>query len=356
MSEIASPEIEFLASLLRFGLFGGAVPSPMPLTESQWQSLFDLSRRQAVTALTYDAVLKLPPDLRPPRRVLFHFATVAETVERDNRRREAALCHFAALCRRQLQLAVTVVKGSSLSALYPEPLHRECGDNDLYSGSDTQRIGAMLETMGIDVDRKDPRHITFLYEHTTFEAHNYLLYHNDDPQWHSVQAVQQEYKEGTSPSPSEAYFTLPPAESAFFLAKHCEHHSVFFHAPVRLRTLLDWAMLLSGGAFDYAAFCRLKQGTDVDVFADLLTHYCNTLFGLELPCDSERLENKRLRDDDFYNIYMCCPQRHPSALVRVARRSGKYLRFSRQYRAIYGQSMFRRFYLKNLGVAVRQHL
>ena len=124
MSEIASPEIEFLASLLRFGLFGGAVPSPMPLTESQWQSLFDLSRRQAVTALTYDAVLKLPPGLRPPRRVLFPLATGAETVERDNRRREAALCHFAALCRRQLQLAVTVVKGSSRPPLLPAPAAR----------------------------------------------------------------------------------------------------------------------------------------------------------------------------------------------------------------------------------------
>ena len=335
-----------LASLLQYGLFADApLPSGLPLSESEWQALFDESRRQAVTALTYDAILMLPAEVRPSRKVLFRFYSLAQTIEDDNRRREKALDDFMELCRRKLDCVPTVVKGSSLACLYREPLHRECGDNDLLTGVDTERVGAMVEGMGIAVDRKDPRHISFMFEKTTFECHSYLLYHNDDPEWHSCRIANSETLQG-----------LPAEESAFFLAKHCEHHAVFFHNPVRLRTLIDWCLLLGSKGFDFDAFDCMKRGTDVDVFADLMTLYCQQLFGVVLRDGLTTLQAKGLKADDFYNIYMLCPERHRRAVVRVARRSWKYLRYGRQYRAIYGRSMFRRFYLQNLRVAIGQHL
>lgn len=345
MQNFSSKEMKCLVSLLRYGLFGGEEPEGLPADDGGWSVLFDLARRQAVSALVYDAILKLPAGLRPPRQVLFRFYSLAQTIEDDNRRREKALSEFVALCRERLDCVPTVVKGSSLACLYGEPLHRECGDNDLLTGADTERVGAMVEGMGIAVDRKDPRHISFSFGGTTFECHSYLLYHNDDPEWHRCAIANMQDVCG-----------LPAEESAFFLAKHCEHHAVFFHNPVRLRTLIDWCLLLGTEGFDCAAFDRLKAGSDVEVFADLMTLYCQSLFGIVLRDGLGYLESKRLGATDFERLYMQCPERHPSALVRVARRSGKYLRFSRQYRAIYGQSMFRRFYLKNLGVAVRQHL
>ncbi len=357
MPNIETKEMSCLVSLLRYGLFGGALPAVLPTTEEEWRNLFDATRRQAVTALAYDAVLKLPHEARPPRSVLFHFLTLANAIESDNRRREEALGSFANLVAERLRLPTVVVKGSSLACLYPEPLHRECGDNDLYTGADTERIGALMESLGIAVDRKDPRHIAFSYAKTTFECHSYLLYHNDDIVWETKPLV---LENDANVSSDVVCFgkmlTLQTVQSAFFLAKHCEHHAVFFHNPVRLRTLLDWSLLLGSDGFDFEAFAQLKSGTDVDIFANLMTHYCNKLFGLHLRCGEERLARKGLDDDDFERIYMHCPERHRRAVVRVVRRSWKYLRFRRQYRAVYGQSMFRRFYFKNLGVAVRQHL
>ena len=66
----------WLVGLLRFGLFGDAVPADLPSDEGEWRSLFELSRSQAVTALLYDAIVLLPKEKRPPRSVLFHFATL----------------------------------------------------------------------------------------------------------------------------------------------------------------------------------------------------------------------------------------------------------------------------------------
>lgn len=334
-----------LASLIGFGLWGVDPPAALlPASEEEWQRLFDLSRRQAVTALLYDAVLKLPKEQRPPRRVLFHFTSITQTIGHDNRCREEALMHFAALLQSELSLPAVVVKGSSLAGLYPKPLYRECGDNDLYTGSDTERIGALMEARGVAVDRKDPRHISFVYDGATFECHNYLLYHNDDIQWRFV------------PMAEGNLLTLRSEQSAFFLAKHCEHHAVFFHNPVRLRSLVDWCLLTGSNEFDYAAFQAVKQGSDVDVFVDLMSCYCNSLFGVHLPYDAARLKAKGLEASDFDRLYLQCHERHKRAFVRVVRRSWKYLRYGRLYRAIYGQSMFRRFYLHNVGVALRQHI
>lgn len=334
-----------LVALIRFGLFGADIPEGvLPTTEEGWRRLFDLSRRQAVTALAYDAILKLPQEQRPPRRILFHFTSMTQTIEADNRRREEALEHFAGLMEMELSLPTVVVKGSSLAQFYPNPLHRECGDNDLYTGADTERVAKMMEARGVAVDRKDPRHITFSFESVTFECHSYLLYHNDDIDWK------------TEPVRDSDLLALQREHSAFFLAKHIEHHSVFFHEAVPLRSLLDWCLLTGADGFDCSGFAELKKDTDVDVFADYVSLYCNNLLGLQLPFDTVCLKAKGLSSDDFEHIYMYQPERSRWALVRVVRRNWKYLRYRRQYRAIYGQSMFRRFYFRNLGIAIRQHI
>lgn len=326
-----------LTQLIRFGFFGGSHPTSyiQHLSSADWQQLFDESRRQAVTALLYDAILLLPKEQCPPRSILFHFTSMTQTIEHDNLLREKALESFHREVVKPLDLHAVVVKGSSLATLYPNPLHRECGDNDLYTGHDTERLSRHLETIGIEVDRKDPRHISFVYHDVDFEAHSYLLYHGDDPQWET--------------EPHSAFTVLSSPFSAFFIAKHTEHHAVFFHKPLRMRDLVDWSLLLSGEGFDMERLREVKKGSDVDVFSELMTLYCNSIFGLNLDCQVP----SGLSADDFYNLYLCCPERHHLALVRVFRRSAKYFRYSRQYRLIYGQSMFRRFYLKNIFVAIR---
>lgn len=328
-----------LTQLIAFGLFGGDNPFAAlraPLSDSQWRQLFDESRRQAVTALLYDAILMLPHAQRPSRGELFRFTSMTETIENDNRHRDNALLEFQDQVMQPLGLSSVVVKGSSLASRYPQPLHRECGDNDLYTGSDTERLCSHLESLGIEVDRKDPRHAAFDFQNVGFEAHSYLLYHGDDPRWGQI--------------PFKSHLShLPAEEEAYFLAKHIEHHAVFFHKPVHLRDLVDWSMMLLTEGFDMQRLRLLKEGSDVDRFAELMSMACNSMFGLNIDCRPP----EGMDAADFYNIYMQCPERHKLALVRVARRSWKYIRYGRKYRTLYGQSMFRRFYFRNLWVAVR---
>jgi len=102
-----------IVALLRHSLFGGPMPVTLPSDGEGWQRLFDESRRQAVTALVYDALLALPKELRPPHGILFHFTSMVSTIADDNRRREQALRRFAALVEQRLSLPACVVKGSA---------------------------------------------------------------------------------------------------------------------------------------------------------------------------------------------------------------------------------------------------
>ena len=337
-----------LPKLLQFSLFNGPNPLSSPIDDNQWQLLFDESKHQAVTALLYDALLKLPPNHLPNKKILFRFTSSVQTIENDNRIREKALLDFANFLTTKKILTNTtellVVKGSAQAKLYPEPLHRECGDNDLYTGNYTENIANIIENQGIFVERKDPRHISFFFENVNFECHNYLLYNSDDPSWTSMPLV----LDNSCTQLSQ----LTPELAAFFLAKHTEHHAVFFHQPVRLRDLVDWSLLLSSDNFNHKEFSNIKQKTDVDIFANLMSAYCNKLFGLELPAVLSNV----LSANDFEKLYMYCPPRHRLAAVRVLQRSLKYLRFQTKYKAVYGQSMFRRFYLKNLKTALKNKL
>ena len=60
MPNIATKEMTCLAALLRHSLFKGPLPPRLPQTEGEWQAVFDMAGRQAVTALAYDAILILP--------------------------------------------------------------------------------------------------------------------------------------------------------------------------------------------------------------------------------------------------------------------------------------------------------
>ena len=348
--------------------------------EIDWSQIYEYSRQQGVAALVYDGIVALPVEARPPRSVLFRFASFAETVERDNIRREKALCDFSRMLKERLGLATNVVKGSALAALYPQPLHRECGDNDLYTGQYTEAVAEMMEKEGAEINREDARDIAFVFEDTLFECHKTLLYHDDDIEWEFQLPQAGCLRANSQFSILNSQFSiLPPEQAAFFLAKHTEHHAVFFHEPVRLRDLVDWIMLIGSEGFDYERFCDIKRGTDVEVFADLMTLYCVDLFkgekGLKgftfnvlrfimpsmpsmpnLP--NHNSSNQAIKQSGnqaiFEQLYMHIPSRHRSVLVRVARRSWHYLRYWRQYRAIYGMSMFRRFYMQNLITAIHQ--
>ncbi|MCR4828948.1 MAG: nucleotidyltransferase family protein [Bacteroidales bacterium] len=355
-----------LNSLLSFSLFGTTNPFDYKpqLTAAQWLELVDEAASQGVTALLYDAVQKLPEEQRPPRRELFQLTSTTMTIEQDNSRRHATLLHFATLLQQQLDITPVVVKGSSLARLYPVPLHRECGDNDIFTGVDTARVNGYARSLGVDVDESNFRHSYFSFHGVDFECHHRLLYREKEPQWRSIpwQTGNEDFGSSDSGFSDSTDFSnvsllrrLVPEQEARFLAAHMEYHAVFFHQPIRLRSLIDWTLLLLSPDMDYEKLSKEMQGTELACFVHLLSRYCLHRFHFDNG-DIPTWQQLGMTPSDFEQLYLHIAPRHPNPIVRVSRRSLHYLRYARLYRRIYGQSMFRRFYLSNIATAVRNHL
>lgn len=357
----AQNRFAMLTSLLSFSLFDTTNPFEYTaqLSASQWHSLVGEAAEQGVTALLYDAVLKLPEEQKPPRRELFQLASTTMTIEQDNRHRHDMLLHFAALLQQQLTVTPVVVKGSSLARLYPNPWHRECGDNDLYTGDDSSRINSYVRSLGIEVDERNFRHSYFSFHDVDFECHHRLLYRDDEPHWRTTpwssdDSEQADNAEASSFNPIPLR-RLVPEQEARFLAAHMEYHAVFFHQPIRLRSLIDWTLLLLSPEMDYEKLSAEMRGNELAFFVDLLSRYCLHRFHFDKAA-VPTWQQLGMEPADFEQLYMHVAPRHRNAVVRVARRSAHYLRHARLYRRIYGQSMFRRFYLRNIVTALRNHL
>ena len=325
-----------LTELLAYSLFHGPAPTGAV-------SVSD-AKSQGVVALVHDALLALQEqghEVPVSRQEMFMAAMLTDGVERSNRRREEMLRTFAARLKREKGIDTVVVKGSSLARHYPVPLHRECGDNDIYLGPRAHEADAWLRDMGVAVDDSDPRHSSFILNGIAFENHAYLMYPRRpgdatcDPAWQTEQI-------------GEGLHVLTPPYEALFTAAHAEHHAVFHNECVGLRQVVEWARLLPH--LDYEAYNALKR----DRFGDLLTQYCVATFRLEPPRGWRPLSERALTD--FPAIYLVEQPRSKHALVRVFRRSMKYIRYRHTYREVYGESPFRRFYLRNLTQAIHQVL
>jgi len=299
------------------------------------------ARNQAVLALVCRTLESLGSSMS--RTICFKMAATADAIESTQRHREKALYAFAAEVKAHFGYDTVVVKGSSLSRYYPEPHLRECGDNDVYFGDKAQQINQWLVQKGIEVVMRDPRHSSFVYHGVSFENHAYLMFPSNpgdtsrEPQWHFCPL-------------GENLLALIPEEEAFFVAAHMEHHAVFHNERIILRQLIDWALLIQH--VDYREFNRVKADTDMNRFADLLTQYCISLFHISAPAGWQPLSNRTL--NAFYPVYMKEQRRASSALVRVTRRSFKYLRYCSVYREVYGVSPFKRYYIHNILKATRQ--
>ena len=119
--------------LLRSGLWGRE-----PLTEGfrrlsddEWEKVFRLSGRQTVTGIVFDGICRLPEDLQPSPDLFARWVVAVTRIESGNERMNAALKELIKVFVDN-GLSPVLQKGQGVAALYHEPLHRECGDIDLY--------------------------------------------------------------------------------------------------------------------------------------------------------------------------------------------------------------------------------
>ncbi|MEG1793630.1 MAG: nucleotidyltransferase family protein [Rikenellaceae bacterium] len=134
-----------------FSLLAAAVRSQMPLlgdvSSEQWKEVFHLANVNAVVALTFEAISKLPKEKMPPQNVFMMWLAIAEQKKEHNRRclevLSEVICVFEAN-----EVKYAVLKGLGVANDYPDFVLRDGGDIDLLIPTCDERADELLLKMG----------------------------------------------------------------------------------------------------------------------------------------------------------------------------------------------------------------
>lgn len=213
----------------------------------QWLSLITLAERLEVEGLLFDAIQTLPQEQQPDREVMLRYTANVQSVERDN-----------LLYRRQFLLSIThmeehglepiLMKGLSLSLLYPNPLRRPVGDVDLFVPLDQQhRYVQCLQSMQGEIQEGfDAKHLAARCNGLNWELHFHSIRFyrmSTDRRYHLLES-EDTASESLCHLRMEGHIlhVFPPLLNQIYLTAHFQHHLLV--EQVTLRQVIDWMLAL----------------------------------------------------------------------------------------------------------------
>lgn len=244
-------ERSFLFELIRCALWGGHLEGYYT-PEIFWRVL-QIADQQTVTGIVFDGINSLNATQRPTPDFIFEITCNALQIENSNLQLNRRI-ELIAEAFDKANIAPILVKGQGVASLYPNPLHRQCGDIDLYIPSNQFKhaFNLALSWKPIDYDYAS-EHANLKYDDWILELHSSLV---DSKLWGSSRRMDKWFKGLLSQSKEKVCGMHVPDEilNVVFVFHHFFHH--FMTSGAGLRQLCDWALCLKT--------FRSKYGTEWD--------------------------------------------------------------------------------------------
>ena len=280
MQYLISSKFNALFSLLSYELF--RLPLQEELTAADWSAVLEEGNRQAVTALLYPGMKKLsgiPEEAR---------SRVRRTALASAKSFEQRL-HFQQEIIALLEthtISCAVLKGTSVSCLYPDPGLRVSGDVDLLV--DKEKLfaaGNLLEENGFIRIHEDERHFCFQKENIEVEIHPSVTIFPNTPKGSFSYAYMQKALQHTTTAQFNGinFPVLSGVYQLIALLAHMEHHLI--SSGIGLRQVCDWAATVNSQRNAIGPDeIEIMEQCGLLFFAKLMTRLCEKYFGME-PLD-----------------------------------------------------------------------
>ena len=233
-------------SLLRAGLWQTEPEASLFDEATDWKAIYEMARRQALLAVMLDGVDRLPDSLKPPRPIYLKWCANVLKTEDANRKLNKEVANLFSFLQAN-GVEPVLVKGQSLSRLYPEPTHRTCGDIDIYIGKKNyDKVSGLLSQEGSTIEKWSPKHIMFSWHGVTVENHRMLIRMFEPRADCNLQkrieqiAAERDFEiidVGGCP-----VATVPPDFNAPYILMHAVNHVL--GVGVGLRQVCDWTLFL----------------------------------------------------------------------------------------------------------------
>ncbi len=234
-------------SLLRAGLWINQSPSVLLFDEkTDWNAILELSIQQTVVAIVWDGLIKLPESLQPPRAIKLKWYSYVVKIEQSNELINRRLVQIVNSYK-QNGINPILLKGAGVAYYYENPLHRSCGDIDLYVGIDGYQVAneTVVALGGTNFLSDCEHHSHATLNGVVIENHRLMAVLFTPTQNRRFNLALSDWypKDSVALSIDDFLVDVPPLEfNAQFVFLHLYRH--FIEGGVGLRQLCDWAILM----------------------------------------------------------------------------------------------------------------
>lgn len=303
--------IEGLITLLRAGL--GSVRKNWA-KDVDLKQVFELSRQQEVVAIALDGLQRLvvvQPQLASSLgSIKLQWIGSMMAQERRYNTNFVAAQDLSALYADN-EMLTYVLKGLSISQLYPVPSHRFSCDLDCFllpqkREFDAYELGnSLVAAKGIRVDDAYYKHSVFAYKGLTVENHRYCCSVKRSERTRRLESyLQSLLKDYTPDYIGGTHLALPPQLfQALFMIEHANGH--FLYSKMNLKQVCDWAMMRKAfhDTLDWAEFYRQCQRFGLTNFVVCMNHLADYIMGQYTYAELRTID-KRVLNDMFKPIHL----------------------------------------------------
>lgn len=234
-------------SLVQSGLWGTATDADLFDAQTDWAQLYQSAKAQALLGITFDGMQTLPQEQRPKRELYLKWCNTLLQIEEHNHVLNQEIANVYELCRKH-NVEPVLLKGQGVAQNYRHPLHRQCGDIDLFTGSENyEKINALLQPDATATDRDETfKHIGFEWHGVRIENHRVLntlnapsankSFQAEIARWHNAAEMR-------TLQVGDSMVSVPPlAFDTVYILIHSVLHAL--NEGIGLRQICDWACLL----------------------------------------------------------------------------------------------------------------
>ena len=255
------------------------------LSEKEWEELFSIAQKQALTGILLEGIMKLPEQQKPPTDLFLSWYTIADKIKQYNQLLNDQTADVSDRFK-QDNLRSVILKGQGNALLYPNPLLRQPGDIDIWiEGSRQSIINYICQQAPVS---------GIVYHHANFpvlgktevEVHFTPTWMNSFFTNRKLQRFFKQTKEtqfsNEKELPNGRKINVPtPEVNSIFLLIHIYRH--LFDEGIGLRQLLDYYYLLKQGLSEEekSQARRLLKQLNLERFAAAVMYVEQEVFGLE---------------------------------------------------------------------------
>lgn len=225
--------------------------SAKAMTDVDWKELYNLAKEQCLVGVMADSLGYISDEQGCGEEKLKWLAYLI-TLERKNQRMNALIGKLFNLFTTH-GLSPVLLKGQAFAANYPYPLHRQCGDIDVYFKHREDCEEAVAWASKVDKvaaedsdNKRERKHFTFSLEHEVVELHYYMCLFDDKRLQQRLQAIIDDEFEKNPPFcveiGGEQIEAVPSTLSVLHQLLHISRH--LLEAGIGLRQVCDLALFL----------------------------------------------------------------------------------------------------------------